>query len=335
MGRYPPGTAVLLAVLLCLAGCNDPAAPVPIEADKESLVVYTSHSEEVYAPVIKEFKERTGIWVTVNTGGSNELLEQISAERDAPQCDVMFGGFTLSHKVYEECFERYRSTEADAILPAHLVDEDLSTPFSVLPIVIIYNSKVVLPRNIPSGWASLLEEHWESRIAFADPSASVSSYVALTAIMQALPHDRWETLDRFADNLGGQLTGSADLPHKVADGIYLAGIALEEAALRQVRTGLEISVVYPAEGTSIMSDATALIKNAPLPELARQFIDFTVSRDIQQMIANDLSRRPVRTDVELPRWMPPLSDIPALEYDTGWSIANWDAILTRWESLME
>lgn len=36
-------------------------------------MVYTSHKEEVYWPIIKEFEERTGIWVEVVSGGTNEL----------------------------------------------------------------------------------------------------------------------------------------------------------------------------------------------------------------------------------------------------------------------
>ena len=37
--------------------------------------MYTSHKQEVYAPIIKEFEERTGIWVEVVPGGTTELLE--------------------------------------------------------------------------------------------------------------------------------------------------------------------------------------------------------------------------------------------------------------------
>ena len=31
-------------------------------SEEKRLTVYTSHKQEVYAPIIKEFEERTGIW---------------------------------------------------------------------------------------------------------------------------------------------------------------------------------------------------------------------------------------------------------------------------------
>ena len=50
---------------------------------RQKLIVYTSHKEEVYGPIIREFEERTGIWVEVRDGGSTELLEAIGQDRDS------------------------------------------------------------------------------------------------------------------------------------------------------------------------------------------------------------------------------------------------------------
>ena len=76
---------LLLAVLLlsgCGAGSGDQPGYAPPESER--LVVYTSHKEELWRPIVREFEERTGIWVDVVTGGSNELLERIASEADAP-----------------------------------------------------------------------------------------------------------------------------------------------------------------------------------------------------------------------------------------------------------
>lgn len=85
---------LLLALLLALlCGCAA-SEPLPDYAPEESqrLILYTSHKKEVWQPIVKEFEARTGVWVTVVEGGSNELLEQLAAKTDAPQADVMFGG---------------------------------------------------------------------------------------------------------------------------------------------------------------------------------------------------------------------------------------------------
>ena len=71
---------LLLALLLALlCGCAA-SEPLPDYAPEESqrLILYTSHKKEVWQPIVKEFEARTGVWVTVVEGGSNELLEQLA-----------------------------------------------------------------------------------------------------------------------------------------------------------------------------------------------------------------------------------------------------------------
>ena len=83
---------ILTLLLPLLAGCTakqpEPLPCTPGEAQR--LVVYTSHKEEVYTPIIREFEERTGIWVDVVSGGTNELLQRIQQEADAPKPHVMY-----------------------------------------------------------------------------------------------------------------------------------------------------------------------------------------------------------------------------------------------------
>ncbi len=76
----------LLVWVLCLllTGCggkqlSDWSAFIPEE--EKRLVIYTSHPRSVYEPVIKEFEERTGLWVQVETGGTAELLERLEVLR--------------------------------------------------------------------------------------------------------------------------------------------------------------------------------------------------------------------------------------------------------------
>lgn len=70
----------VLPLVLCLtldvSGCANRQPETARYAPEEDrrLVVYTSHKEEVYWPIVREFEDRTGIWVEVVAGGTNELL---------------------------------------------------------------------------------------------------------------------------------------------------------------------------------------------------------------------------------------------------------------------
>ena len=149
---------LLLALLLALlCGCAA-SEPLPDYAPEESqrLILYTSHKKEVWQPIVKEFEARTGVWVTVVEGGSNELLEQLAAKTDALQADVMFGGGVESLESYQDLFAPYTCADADAILPQYRAKDDIWTPFSSLPLVFVYNPKLVgaeeiTGRSAPAG----------------------------------------------------------------------------------------------------------------------------------------------------------------------------------------
>ena len=161
---------ILLPLLLLLTGCGgtrqEPLSCTPPESRR--LVVYTSHKEEVYTPIIREFEERTGIWVEVVTGGTNELLQQIEKEKDAPRADVMFGGGVESLESYRDCFTPYICREADQIRDGFQSQCGYWTPFSALPVVLIYNTKLVRAESVTS-WGDLENPAFRGNIAFADP----------------------------------------------------------------------------------------------------------------------------------------------------------------------
>ena len=320
---------LLLAVLLlsgCGAGSGDQPGYAPPESER--LVVYTSHKEELWRPIVREFEERTGIWVDVVTGGSNELLERIASEADAPVADVMFGGGVDSIEVYSDYLEPYVSPETERIPELYLSSDGIWTPFSVLPVVMIYNTKLIDDGAI-TAWRDLMRPGYRGKIAFADPNVSGSCFTSLMTLLQAVGGDVDDTLLAFADNLGGlELDSSGDVLTAVANGSCWVGITLEETALKRRDAGDSIDLIYPDDGTSLVPDGTAIVKGAAHMENAQRFIDFTVGRDVQQLLSG-LYRRSVRSDVE-PGALPELSQLKVLDYDIPWASAHHDEVLMSW-----
>lgn len=329
--------ALILSFLLLLTGCAGSAAPAPDYAPSSDnqLTVYTSHKEEVYLPIIREFEARTGIWVRVVTGGTNELLEQIALESDAPTADVIFGGSVENLEAYRHCFSPYSCADADAIQSQFRSSGDYWTPFSALPVVLIYNTKLVDPSSLTS-WADLSAPAFRGRIGFADPAISGSSFTGLLTHIYASGQEPEQAMSTLIQALDGNiLSSSGDVLTAVADGTCLAGITLEETALKYVAAGEDIAIVYPSDGTSCVPDASALVKGAPHMENAKLFLDFTVSCDVQQLLPGSFCRRPIRSDVPAEGTLPPLESIRLIDYDIAWACSNRDAILTDWARLRE
>lgn len=319
----------LLAALF-LSACQKAERTTEYTPDESMrLTIYTSHKEEVYMPIVREFEERTGIWVDVITGGTNELLERIESQQDNVEADVMFGGGVESLKAYEHCFSPYVVGSSDSIQEPHQAEDAVWTPFSALPVVLIYNTKLVSPDKI-TGWSSLSDPIFRGRIAFADPAISGSSFTALaTQILAGKSMDK--TLATLAENLQGKtLSSSGDVLNAVVDGSCLVGITLEETALKYIAAGADLAMVYPEEGTSCVPDASAIVKGAPHSENAKRFLDFTVSYEVQQMLSESSYRRPVRSDIPAGESLLPLQDIVLVDYDIDWACKNRDVILSDW-----
>lgn len=325
----PPLLALLLAALTACGG-KEPESAACAPAEEDRLVVYTAHKEEVYWPIVQEFERRTGIWVDVVAGGTNELLERIRQEGAAPGADVMFGGGVESLESCRDCLTPYTCAGAEEIQPRFCSPDGLWTPFSALPVVLVYNTKLVAEGDV-TGWGDLLSPRLRGRIAFADPAVSGSSFTALMTLLEASEGDGQETLRRFAENLAGrQLEGSGDVVSAVAGGTALVGVTLEETALKRIAAGDDIALVYPAEGSSCVPDGSALIRGAAHEDNAKRFLDFTVSPEVQGLLAEAFCRRSVRRDVEPEEAMTPLEEIPMVDYDVAGASERRDAVLMSW-----
>lgn len=328
--------ACILSITLILSGCASPLeqeanhAASFAPAEENRLYIYTSHNADIYEPIIKEFEERTGIWVQIETGGTRELLTELSSGTSDTSCDLIFGGGVDSLEAYKDLFTPYESSLLENVNDAYVSSDDYWTPFSSLPIVLIYNPKLVR-KNPPSSFSNLLDLAWQGKIAFANPEVSGSAFTVLSALLQILPGEDKALLQAFSDNLGGSLISSSELvPLEVANGNCYIGITLEETALRCIAEGYDISYVYPSEGTCALPDGLAILAGCAHEENAKRFIDFVLSKDVQQYITDHLNRRSVRADIAT---ADDLQDFVLYPYDMEWVNEHQDEIRTLWSKI--
>lgn len=323
---------VFLLTVLFLSGCAAPQQTDYAPAEENRLVIYTSHKVDVYKPIIREFEERTGIWVEVISGGSSELLEKIAQEKSAPKADVMFGGGVETLDSYRQFFQSVPCSEYAYVSDAFRTPEDTWAPFSALPVVLIYNTKLVDPRDL-TGWADLQKPEFSGKIAFADPRKSGSSFTALVTGLQICGDDSMRSI---AHSLQGQQLGSSgEVLSSVADGSCLVGITLEETALQHIAAGENLAMVYPAEGTSCVPDGTAVILGAPHRDNAIRFLEFTLSPEVQQLLGSRFYRRSVRADVTAPEVLVPLSEVELVNYAAQWAAEHRESILKTWDDAVK
>ena len=306
------------------------------KADSKELTLYYSHPAGWTDPIIKEFQERTGIRVDLVGAGTGELAARIRAEKDNPLADVLWGGGSPTYEGIIDLLEPYQHAYMDDVYPESRDPGNRWHASTTDPMVIIYNPKLVAPEDAPKGWADLLNPKFKGRIAHADPTKSSSAFMALTIQLQTMGGDNetgWKYMADFVDNLDGKLLGSSSGTFKgVSDGEYAVGITYEEAALKYLRAGADLKVVYPIEGTINFPGPIAIVKGCKNLESAKQFLDFIFSKDVQSLLG-DSNKRSVRKDVEFPSYMIPNDSPQFVPYSTT-LLENNDVQIKKWKDLI-
>ena len=333
-------TAFIITAGVLLPGCGKNLREEEIKTlsekysvpEEKQLTVYTSHKEEVYLPVITEFENATGIWVNIVAGGTSEMFDRIESDTDC-DCDIMFGGGAEYYEAKKDLFAPFKVAESDILDSQYISPENLWTPFTELPIVFIYNPKLVAKKDAPGSWKDLFDERFKGQIAFADMEISGTSYTIVSLMSQLFNEDPEELIRELYEQLDGNVLDSSGLviPY-VESGRCMVGITLEETAKKYMENGYEIAMTYPEEGTIALPDACAIVKNAPHSFNAGKFLEFIIAYDTQKYATEHFYRRSVRTDVELPE---DYEDVELLDFDIKKSADEEAAAMDAWRTVRE
>ncbi|CRF33701.1 ABC transporter substrate-binding protein [Brachyspira suanatina] len=293
------------AVILSLAlfySCSSSESGTQSGQGGNSLVIYCPHPLEFINPLVDDFKAKNpGINVDIIAAGVGELLKRVESEKDNPLGDILWGGSLNTVKPKVELFENYTTTNETSIADAYKNVEGAITRFTAIPSVIMVNTN--LAGNIKiEGYEDLLNPALKGKIAFADPSASSSSFEHLVNMLYAMgkgdPEKGWDYVQKLCANLDGKLlSGSSAVYKGVADGEYTVGLTFEEGGANYVSAGSPVKLVYMKEGVIIKPDGIYIIKNAKNLENAKKFVDYATSYDAQKIINDKLNRRSVRSDL--------------------------------------
>jgi iron(III) transport system substrate-binding protein len=326
----------LVAPLILAAALGSCARSSP-QSERKALRVFSPHSSEMVEYVVREFRQRTGIPVEVTYSSTGDLIGRIAKGEGA---DVLWGGGVETLESGKALFASYRSGEEEALDPRYVSAEGLWHPYSVMPVVVIYNRRLVPEGKVPGSWADLLDPYFKNRIIFVDPEKSGLSFTTLATMLVAMssPGGGEESGWRFLERLAGQLdpdsiAGNKRMPYDaVASGDFFVGFASEEAVLSLLKSGAEIGYSFPEEGTSAVPDGVALVKGSERREAAGRFIDFILGKDVQGLLSERWKRRSVRVDVGA-AGTDGGARMRLLPYDVAGTAARRELILARWKAV--
>ena len=272
-----------------------PAEPVTqalIDAAKKEgkLAFYTAMDLPVGEAFARAFEAKyPGIAVRVERSGAERVFQRIGQEMGSNihAVDVVNTADGAHIIVWKRngWLAPYLPEDVARHFPAQYHDPDgMSALTRVWLSSLGYNTNLVKPEDAPKSFADLLDPKWMGKMVKAHPAYSGT---IMTATFQIARDLGWGYLEKLAKQKIMQVQSSTDPPKKLAlgeravmaDGNDYNVIQLKEA-------GQPVEVVYPAEGTPLVTGPSAVFASAPNPNAARLFQNWLHSLEAQQLLAD-------------------------------------------------
>lgn len=294
------------AVLVCLtAGCQPRAHDEALST--EELARRAAHEDGTvlsygmpdswggYQGLFEAFEDKYGIRRLDINMSSSAALRRLAEEREEPAVDVAVVGYLYGPAAADQGLLDCVLTPLADELPAGATgpaDSDCRGWFATYTgtLGFLVNREVV--EDPPRSWADLHREDLRGKVAFVDPRASATGVATLVAanlagggsIRNADPGI--DILVRIAREGGTDLVlPSQDYDRFVRGTVPILVNYDYNCALIQDEYGTDAEFILPSDGTVRMPYSTLLVRNRPHPYTARLLVDFMLSPEGQDRMA--------------------------------------------------
>ena len=259
--------------------------------------------KHVYEP----FSKRCGCEIVLETGNAADRLAKLEARRANPNVDVVqvtdFLALEASTKGLFEPIDYARIRNLDQIYD--FGRDPLRNRQAIA--YTLYSVGLVVRTDKASAGIASWKDLWKPELKGHLMLANVTSNQGLAQLFM---------IDRAFGGFGGDMaTGFAKLGEVKGNVVtyytqtaqMTALFAQDEAWVAPVgrfgwlnlkKTGKPLAWVVPREGQIGMMNTMSIVKGTKNAELAHQLIDFWLSREVQQALANDLADSPINRSVK-------------------------------------
>jgi iron(III) transport system substrate-binding protein len=327
-----------ITTLLVASACSSNEANSGGSDDLGRIAFYSPETPDMTKEIALAFEKAYNGKVDVQYAGTNVLVNRMLAEIDNPQADVWYGGGGILPfeaavdkgiitPFTPELAKDWNAVE-DGIKVKH--QDGYYTGAEIFVLGFVYNSELVAKEDLPKTWDDLLDPKWKGKIQFSNPAASgTATLMVLSRMMEIGEEAGWEYFKKLAEQ-ANSIPDSGSGPTKaVAMGEAHIGIGFDFMAFEQKAKGETIDFVVP-EKTPILVNPIALVNDGPNPEGAKKFIDFMLSEEGQQILAN-WYHIPINPNVEskTPLTLESVKE-HAVDLDIDWVNENYDRIRSEW-----
>ena len=305
--------ALLLCLALCLVSCGGEEEEVEfIDTPYKDTTLYVynwgeyiSDGSEGSLDVIELFEKTYGITVKYETYDSNETLYgqiKMGAKYDVIipsdyMIERMIGDGLLQPLNFDllsnkgNILEQYTDAEKNTYDPTNTY----SVPYSVGMIGIVYNTKLVDPKDVEKqSWDLLWNPNYESGQLINFNNSRDAFGVSMLRLGMNINSTERSDWDRAFNELEKQYNQGCiylmdEVFNKMESGAAAAAAYYAGDCITMMSVNPDLAFYYPTEGTNVFVDAMCIPTAAQNVGAAHLFIDFMLRADVATQNANYIS----------------------------------------------
>ncbi|MXZ62936.1 MAG: iron ABC transporter substrate-binding protein [Chloroflexi bacterium] len=319
------GAALLIAVI----AAGTAVLATSCGEEEQSLTIYSGRSPELIGPLLEQFAEETGIRVGVRYGGTAQLAALLIEEGDQSPADIFIaqdagalgavqaaGLFTdIDDDLLERVASTYRSREGQWI------------GLSGRARVVVYNTDVLDPSELPESVLEFTDPKWRGRVAWAPTNGSFQAWVTALRVSEGEDGARaW--LEGMLANDPPEFPNNVSIVWAVGRGEIDAGLVNhyylnrflaehgQDFAARNYHTG-------PGDiGTLVNVAGAGILRTSKQTDAARKFLDFMLSEPAQRYYAETNTEYPLIAGVEGAPGLRSIADLqpPNIDLSDLWDL---------------
>ncbi len=280
---------VFLMLLVCLSFEG-------VLYSKEKLVISTwGYNGDLLKKYIYDpFEEKYGVEIVVETGNNAARLNKLKL-RKGKGIDLIYLASSYTMDAIElglfEKINRKNLTNLSEIYPVARspFGADYGPAYTVMRVGIIYDTAQI--KNPINSWNDLWRTDLRSKVSVPNITTTAGPTIVLTAGRHKnvdafnQPSVAFNALKDLKNNILKTYNRSSNLANMFAQGEIAAGVAMN-FVMPRIKKALPSAVwVDPKEGSFVNINTINVVKGSPKKELAEKYINFVLSKKIQEDIA--------------------------------------------------
>lgn len=287
-----------------------------------TITIYVGRSQTLVQPLLEDFSKDTGVKIRVRYGDGTDLALGILEEGDKSPADVYWGQDVGSLGALKS--EGRLSKLPDDLLEK--VPEEFRSPdglwvgLSGRSRVIVYNTDILKPEQLPTTILDYTSSQWKGRIGIVPRSDGFPEFVTALRVVKGEAFAK-DWLQKLADNdaraypnnlAALQAVANSEIDVAFLNHYYLYRFLAERGEGFKAR-----NYFFPQEdlGGLFLVAGAAVLKTSSNPTASHKFIEYLLSPKAQEYFAQQDHEYPLVAGVAADKDLPPIETLHAPKID--------------------